>query len=300
MRVLTRNREYNRSNTILIPDLDLVEADIHDPQQLTRQLAGCDAVINLVGILNERGRKGRGFHHAHVALAEKLLEACRQNNIKRLLQMSGLNADAENGASHYLRSKGRAEELLHQNEYGIKVTSFRPSVIFGYRDSFFNRFAGLLKITPVFFPLACPGARFAPVYVIDVVEVIARLLNDRDSYGKRLDLCGPADYTLEELVRYTMEQTGRNRILIPLPDILSRLQAGIFDLFGFVYGLFGMEKPFSMDNYNSTRKDSICETNALRAYQIVPTSIEAVVPTYLGRQTIRERHDDSRDVSNKT
>ncbi len=288
--VLTRNREYKRDNIILIPNLDLIETDIHDPRQLTRHLAGCDAVINLVGILNERGNKGRGFHQVHVALVEKLLDACRQNNIRRVLQLSALNADPRDGASHYLRSKGKAEDLLHQNQDEIKVTSFRPSVIFGYGDKFFNRFAGLLKFSPGAFPLACYGARFAPVHVLDVVEMITRSLNDPASYGKRFNLCGPEIYTLAELVTYIMAQTGRRRILLLLPDVLARLQALGFDLLGVLFYYAGMEKPFSMDNYHSAQQDSICATNDFRFYQITPTAVEAVVPAYLAGQTMRGRY----------
>jgi len=289
--VLTRNREGKRENIILIPGLDLVETDIHDLEQLTEGLADCDAVINLVGILNERGNKGQGFYHAHVALTEKILEACRKNNIRRILQMSALNADAEKGTSHYLRTKGEAEDLLHWNKDGIKVTSFRPSIIFGHSDNFFNRFANLLKITPVFFPLACYQARFAPVHVIDVVEMMARSINDPVSYGKRFNLCGPKTYTLEELVRYTMKQTGTCRLIIPLGDLLSRLQAAIFD---FVPG-----KPFSTDNYNSTKMDSVCKSNDFSFYHISPVSLESVVPSYLAHQTIRARYQQFRNSSQR-
>ena len=158
LRILTRNRETCKNNLILIPNLELIETNVHDGEQLANQLCGCDAVINLVGILNEWSRNGEDFCTVHVELVKKIINACRKNGIKRLLQMSALNADVE-GISHYLRSKGEAEQLVHAAD-DIRVTSYRPSVIFGQRDSFFNRFAGLLKLFPVFFPLACPKARF--------------------------------------------------------------------------------------------------------------------------------------------
>jgi NADH dehydrogenase len=223
LKVLTRNREYHRDNLILLPGLDLVEADVHDPEQLKQHLVGCDAVINLIGILNEKGNSGKGFRRAHVELAEKLITACTENNIHRLLQMSALNADSAKGKSHYLKTKGEAENLLHANTAGINVTSFRPSVIFGKDDSFFNRFASLLKTIPLFFPLACYASKFAPVYVLDVVEMMAKSLNDSESYDQRFQLCGPKIYTLEELVNFTAESIGVKRIVIPLNDVLSRL-----------------------------------------------------------------------------
>lgn len=282
LRVLTRNREYNRENLILLPRLDLVQTDVHHPERLRQNLAGCDAVINLIGILNEQGNDGAGFLRAHVKLAENLVQACRANGVRRVLQMSALNADAVNGASHYLRSKGRAEDLLHAGDAGLRVTSFRPSVIFGPNDSFFNRFARLLRLTPVCFPLACYNARFAPVYVLDVVEMMTRSLKDPQSYDRKYQLCGPRTYTLRELVEYTARVIGVRRRIIPLNDRLSRLQAAVFD---FVPG-----KPFSTDNYLSARTDSVCEANDLARYAIEPAALESVVPRYLNRRSYRSAY----------
>lgn len=291
LKVFTRSREYNRDNLILLPNLDLVQVDIHDPEQLQQHLAGCDAVINLVGILNEKGNNGKGFEHAHVELVEKLITACQENGIHRILQMSALNADAENGKSYYLRSKGKAEDLLHSNTAGIKVTSFRPSVIFGKNDSFFNRFAKLLNTTPLFFPLACYNSKFAPVYVLDVVDIMARSLNDTDSYDKKYQLCGPKTYTLKELVNYTAKTLGLKRKIIPLNDILSRLQAAVFD---FVPG-----KPFSTDNYLSAKMDSICDVHDLARFDIEATSIESIVPKYLINTSYRSAYSQFRSESRR-
>ncbi|MBI1731364.1 MAG: complex I NDUFA9 subunit family protein [Gammaproteobacteria bacterium] len=285
LRVLTRNRERHRDNLILLPTLDLVQANIHDPEQLRRHLAGCDAVINLVGILNERGRSGAGFRAVHVELARTLVEACRANGIRRVLQMSALNADAA-GPSHYLRTKGEAEDLLH-GATDLIVTSFRPSVIFGADDSFFNRFATLLRLTPLVFPLACAGARFAPVFVEDVAEAIARTLRNPDCYGRRMQFCGPNVYSLVQLVRYTAQCAGLRRAVVPLPDVLARIQAALFDFW--LLGAF-IEKPFSTDNYLSAKLDSVCTCNDLAALGIQPTALEAVVPQYLAHGGTRARY----------
>ena len=298
LKILTRNREANKGKLILLPDLELVEANVHDSNQLTEQLADCDAVINLVGILNEHGTHGTGFQTVHVELMEKIIQACRANGIRRLLQMSALNADAVNGPSHYLRSKGAAEDLAH-GAPGMHVTSFRPSIVFGPADSFFNRFARLLKLTPLLFPLACPRARFAPVYVEDVAEAFARCLKDPDSYGKRIELCGPHVYTFEELVRYSADCAGLKRKVIPLPDFLSQVQAMSFDLMGFVFNFIGMEKPFSRDNYLSTKVDSLCSRNGLQELGISPTALEAIVPQYIGQYCRHSRYDTFRQYSGR-
>ena len=284
LRVLTRNREAHRADLTLLPGLDLVEATIHNPELLAQHLSGCDAVINLVGILNERGRNGAGFRAAHVELAHNLLTACREKAIQRVLQMSALNADIA-GPSHYLRTKGEAEDLLH-GAGDLIVTSYRPSVIFGPGDSFFNRFASLLKFAPVF-PLACANARFAPVFVEDVAEAMARTLRDPDWYGRRVQLCGPSVYTLEQLVRYTAECAGMRRAIVPLPDLLSRIQAALLDFLPF--GAF-MDKPFSTDNYLSAKADSVCTSNDFEALGIHPTALEAVVPSYLSHTGTRARY----------
>lgn len=291
IKVLTRNREYNRENMILLPGLDLVETNVHDQEQLTHQLTGCDAVINLVGILNEKGNSGDGFKNVHVELVKKILQACRENDIHRILQMSALNADAKTGRSHYLRTKGEAEDLLHNNTSGIHVTCFRPSVIFGRDDSFFNRFASLLKRIPLAFPLACYNSKFAPVYVLDVVEVMTRTLKAPESYGQHYQLCGPKTYSLQDLVQYTADIIGVERKIIPLNDILSRIQAAIFD---FIPG-----KPFSTDNYLSAKTDSVCKVHDLARFDIDATAIESIVPQYLKHYSYRSHYTDFRSEARR-
>lgn len=278
MRVPTRRYERHR-DLLVLPTLDLVQADIHDPKALIQLFAGCEAVVNLAGILNEKGHNGRGFYHAHVELAHKIAAACHKQNIKRLLHMSALNADARNGPSFYLRSKGQAEDFLH-NTRDLHVTSFRPSVIFGPEDSFFNRFAKLLKIAPRLFPLACPRVRFAPVYVDDVARAFVHALQDRHSFGQHYDLCGPHVYTLKQLVEYTASVIGVRRRVIGLSDFLSRWQAHIFE---YLPG-----KPFSWDNYQSLRVDSVCHGSF--PFGLQPTALEAIVPGYLTHRTAHSRY----------
>ncbi|SEP61962.1 NADH dehydrogenase [Ectothiorhodospira magna] len=272
VKVLTRHVSRHR-HLLVLPGVQLVAADCHDPQVLRTHFAGCDGVINLVGILNERGRDGSGFRHAHVALARTVIEAAADAQVGRVLHMSALNADAANGASHYLRTKGEGENIVHTLAGPVRVTSFRPSVIFGPGDSFFNRFARLLRLTPVL-PLACPNARFAPVYVGDVAGRMIAALEDRRTWGRRIELCGPGTYTLKELVTYTAQVMARRRLILGLSDGLSRWQARIMT---YVPG-----KPFTLDNYYSMSRDSVCQ-----GPDCCPTAIEAIVPGYLGD---RERH----------
>ena len=273
LKVPTRNREYNRDNLILLPNLELIETDIHNSDDLKELLIDCDAVINLVGILNEKRNNGKGFRKVHVELVKNLISICKVHGIRRILQISALGTDAKNGKSFYLKTKGEAEKLLHSNSVGIKTTILKPSVIFGKKDSFFNRFAKLLKICPFFFPLACYKTKFSPIYVLDVVEMIAKSINDPNSYNKSYQLCGPKTYSLKNLISFTSETLDLKCVIIPLNNTLSYIQARVFD--------FLPNKPFSTDNYLSAQTDSICECNDLFRYNIKPTAIEDIVPQYL-------------------
>ena len=272
-RVFTRRRSRSRS-LLVIPTCEVVEADVHDASSLAANLAGCDAVVNLAGILNEHSSAGDSFQDVHAELPGKLVDACRRHGIGRMLQMSALGV-AEDAPSAYLRTKFRGEQAAHAAEAdGIAVTSFRPSVIFGPGDSFFNRFAGLLALSPFVFPLACPRARFAPVYIEDVVRAFTIALDDDSTAGQRYELGGPRVYTLHELVAYTAAITSRRRLIVGLGDGLSRLQGRVFER------LPG--KPFSTDNYLSAKVDSVCSPGDLGKLGIVPRSVESVVPGYLG------------------
>lgn len=261
-----RHREFRIGSTVR-----LQETDPYDTEALQVVLKDMDCVINLVGILNEEGKST--FTGAHVDLPRSVVKAMRESGVSRILHMSALNANVNESRSRYLKTKGEGEDLVH-NSPGLEVTSFRPSVVFGRGDSFFNRFATLLKLSPFVFPLACANSRFAPVYVGDLVEAFVRALDDKSTIGQRLELCGPNSYTLQQLVEYTVKQTGRHTIVVGLPDVFARLQAHAL---GLVPG-----KPFSIDNYYSLQKDSVCSQSALTSLGIAPRSVEAVVPTYLG------------------
>jgi len=270
--ILTR-RAVRHRDLLVLPTARLAEGDVHDAEFLRQQFEGKDTVINLIGILNEKGRSGKGFARAHAELPEKVVQACRETGVPRLLHMSALHA-APTAPSHYLRSKALGEEAVHRAESpDFRVTSFRPSVVFGPGDGFLNRFAGLLRLTPGVFPLACPDARFQPVYVEDVVRAFTESLDNHKTFGQRYDLCGPQVYTLREIVEYVAQLIGRRVCVIGLPDGLSYLQAAMLE--------FMPGKPFSLDNYRSLQIDSVCEKGFPEVFGITPTSLEEIAPGYL-------------------
>jgi uncharacterized protein YbjT (DUF2867 family) len=286
VRVPTRNPGRGQHLKVL-PTVELVTANVHDPRTLGQLLAGMDAVINLIGILNQSRRAT--FQSVHADLAAKLIAAARNAKIRRLLQMSAAGADLKRGPSRYLRSKGEAEGHIHAAGTHLDFTIFRPSVIFGPRDSLTNRFASLLRLSGGFLPLARSQARFAPVYVGDVADAFVRALDDAKTYGKTYELCGPQVLTLEQLVRLTAAVARLPCRILKLPDVLGRLQAA---LLGLLPG-----KPFSLDNFRSLGIDSLCAQDGLGQLGIRPRHMLAVLPFYLGPFTAPTELDAYRRTS---
>jgi uncharacterized protein YbjT (DUF2867 family) len=279
VRVPTR-RLINGAHLKVLPTVQLVIANIHDTRVLGQLFSGVDVVINLVGILNEHGRAT--FRTVHKDLATKVLEAMRAQRVRRLLHMSSLAAGAQ-APSQYLRSKAEAEAQVRVAAATIDATIFRPSVIFGERDSLTNRFAGLLRMSHGLLPLARPRARFAPIYVNDVVEAFVRALSDRSTIGKSLDLCGPDVMTLEQLVRLTAESAHLPCHILPLPDFIAAIQGAVM---GMLPG-----KPFSSDNYRSLTIDSVCKENGAATLGLALSRMEAVVPGYLSGHSQQSQRD---------
>jgi NADH dehydrogenase len=274
--VPTRRRERAK-HLILLPTVDVVQADISAPGVLERLVRGKQAVINLVGVLH--GRRGRAaergpndygpdFARAHVEVPQAIVSACRAAGVRRLVHVSALGASPQ-APSQYLRSKGIGEQVVFAAE-DLDVTVFRPSVVFGPEDQFLNRFAGLARLLPVL-ALPSPEARFQPVYVGDVARAIASSLDDMVSHGWRYELGGPREYSLRELVELVCRMTGRRRWIVGLPGGLARLQAWVLE------HLPG--KLMSRDNLDSMKVPSV--TGAAFPFGIQPQPIEAVAPSYL-------------------
>ncbi len=287
IKALTRHKSRHKE-LLVLPNVELIEANTHHQASLEQHFSSCSAVINLVGILNENGHKTHTFQNAHVELVRTIVNACKTASIPHLIHVSALNADSENGSSEYLVTKGMGESLAFElSGDRVAVTVLRPSVIFGPQDHFFNRFASLLNILP-WFPLACGHSRLAPVYIDDVCAKIIEALENPSSVGKRINLVGPKEYTLHELVSFTAKTIGINKPIINLPDWAARLQARIME---WIPG-----KPFSIDNYNSLQTDSICdEQNAKQT-----TSIEAIVPGYIGNKNRNAKYQAFRQAARRS
>jgi len=278
VRVPTRNP----ARALRLRVLDTAElriGNVHEPGVLGQLFAGCEAVVNLVGILNPRS--GASFQAVHAELPAKVMAAARAAGVRHVLHMSALGAD-ERAPSQYLRTKAAGEAALRAPappgaQPQPAVTIFRPSVIFGPNDSLTNRFARLLSLTAGILPLARASARFAPIDVSDVARAFIRALSDRSSLGQTYELCGPEVLTLADLVRLTARVAGLPCHIVPLPDLVARLQ-------GLVMGLLP-GKPFSLDNFRSLTVDCVCRQDGCARLGIQPRHLLAELPVWLG-------HDD--------
>jgi NADH dehydrogenase len=288
--VLSRDREQHK-HLLVLPGLILENCNVYDPAALAERFRGQAVVINLVGILNERGFGGGGFRRTHTELTRGALQAARSAGVTRLLQMSSLGASVT-APSHYLRSKGDAERLIQSDAGSVDWTIFKPSVIFGPGDSFLNRFAALLATLPLVFPLAKPNALMQPVFVDDVVAAFVHCLHGGATSRQTYELGGPQRYTLREIVAFVARITRRRRLIIGLPDFVARFQAAVMD---FVPG-----RPFSSDNYRSLTIDSVCREDGFARLGIKPQSMNGAARLYLGRDEDNARLSRDRAAVGRT
>ena len=279
----TRNTESNLGLK-MIPNLEIIQLDVKDERSINILLDKTDLVINTIGILNELN-DDNSFEKIHFELTKKISLSIKQNKVKRYLHISSLNADPKS-TGKYLKSKGKAEDyLLGETALFSNVTIFRPSIVFGEDDSFFNKFATLLKIFPIF-PLACPNSKFMPVYVDDLTDYMISTINDTKSYNRKIDVTGPNEYSFRELINQTLLALKIKRLIIPLNNFLSRAQARVFQ------NLPG--KLFTMDNYESLQFDS-CSDEGFKG----SSSLEDIIPQYLNIKTKQERFEKLRKKSGR-
>lgn len=251
------------------PHVKRRSGDVYDPAFLREVLRGAHAVINLVGILNEKGDDGLGFQRVFVELPDLIMAAMHDTGVRRLLQMSALHAD--DGQSNYLKARGRAER--HVRKSPLDWTLFRASVIAGPGDGLFNRFDQLLKLAPAL-PVGRADARFQPVWVGDVAQAFVTALQDAAAIGQTYDLAGPRVLTLREIIQHTARARGRHRGVIALPDALGQLQASI--------GEYLPGKPISRDNWRSLQQDSTSQDDGLAKLGITRIDPIERLPEILG------------------
>jgi len=249
------------------------KTNVRNQASVERAVAGADVVINLVGILFEKG--AQNFGRLHVDAAERIAAASRKAGAGQLIHMSALGVSKDHEAA-YARSKAVGEELA-KTEFP-EATILRPSVVFGNDDDFFNRFAGILSLAPVF-PLAGGGeSKMQPIWVEDLTDAIVRIIETPAAQGKTYELTGPDIYSFRELMEKVLTFTGRKCLLLPVPF-------GVMRAMGAVMSLLPGRPQLTADQVTLLKYDNVAKGNCpnLNELGIRAASIDAVVPEYLRR-----------------
>ncbi len=258
-----------------VGQIHAVQANLRYPASIAAAVRDSDVVINLVGILFERGRQQ--FDTVQAMGAEAVALAASAHGAK-LVHVSAIGAD-ENSTSAYARSKAKGEKLVLAAVPG--ATILRPSIVFGPEDDFFNRFAALARFLPVL-PLIGGGTtRFQPVYVGDVADAVAKAVEGEARPGATYELGGPEILTFKEMMEYILATVERKRLLVPVPFFAAKLKAAFLQF---------MPKPLlTPDQVELLRTDNVVSADATRdgvtlsGLGIAPRAVETVVPTYLWR-----------------
>ncbi len=259
-----------------VGQIHAVQANLRYPQSVKAAMEGADAVINLVGILHESGHQT--FEDVHVSGAEAIAKAAGEQGIKKLVHMSALGVNAE-ASSQYARTK--AEGAVRVQNAFSDASILEPSVLFGPEDNFFNKFAALARLTPVF-PLIGGGhTKFQPLFVGDLAQAVVACLEKNDAVGRKFELGGPEVLSLAEIMEFIFTTIGRKRITVPLPFAVARFEAKFLQL---------LPNPIlTVDQVEMLKQDSIVSSEAvsqnrsLAGLGIKPHSVEAIVPPYLVR-----------------
>jgi NADH dehydrogenase len=255
-----------------VGQIQLLKANVRDDESVAAALKGANAAINLVGILTPRG--AQRFDSIHAQGAERIARLAAANHVARLLHVSAIGADPKSQSS-YARTKAEGEKRVRAAFPA--ATIFRPSIVFGPEDDFFNRFAWIARLSPVL-PLIGGGlTRFQPVYVGDVAQAASRVLADSATAGKTYELGGPEVLTFKELMQLMLRETHRKRILMPVPFALARIKAAFLGL---------LPKPLlKLDQVRLLETDNVVASDALtlRDLGIAPMAAEAILPSYLWR-----------------
>jgi len=249
-----------------------VAANVRDRASVAQAVEGADAVVNLVGILHEGGKQR--FKTVQGEGARVVAEEAARAGVAHLVHVSAIGADPKSNSS-YARTKAEGEAAVRQAY--PNATILRPSIVFGPEDGFFNRFAKLAQISP-FLPLIGGGAtRFQPVYVGDVAEAVMKALELPPAAGQTYELGGPKIYRFADLMRMLLAETGRKRLLLPVPFPIASLMGAVLQC---------LPMPqLTLDQVRLLKRDNVVSEGAagFSALGIAPTSVEAIIPTYLDR-----------------
>jgi NADH dehydrogenase len=254
-------------------------ANVRDRPSVARAVAGADVVINLVGILHEGGRQK--FQAVQAEGARTIAEEAARAGVQHLVHISAIGADAKSDSS-YARTKAEGEAAVRQAF--PTATILRPSIVFGLEDGFFNRFAKMAQLSPAL-PLIGGGkTRFQPVYVGDVAEAVVKAIETPAAAGQTYELAGPKIYSFAELMRLLLHEIGRKRLLMPLPFPIASLMGAAMQCLPMPQLTLDQVRLLKRDNVPSAGSAGLTDLG------IAPTSVEAIIPTYLDRYRARSHY----------
>lgn len=278
VRVAVRNvgRGYRLRLLGDVGQIEVVQANVRNPDSVARALDGAEGCVNLIGVLYEAGRQG--FQAVHAMGSKTIAEAAAAQGVTRFVQVSALGADPDS-LSKYARTKAQGEAAVRAAIPGAVI--LRPSVLFGPEDDFFNRFAAMAAISPAL-PLPGGGAtRFQPAYVTDVAAAVSRVLTEPDCAGRTYELGGPGVFTFRELMDFVLRETGKSRLLLPLPWPI----AGWIGMAAGLTTVVGIPPVLTSDQVELLKSDNVVGDGAAGFAElgITPRSVEAIAPAYLYR-----------------
>jgi len=263
-RILCRNPEIERQRLAGEKNIYPVRGDVieYTTTQLAKLMDKSDAVVNLVGIIIEKGTAG--FEKVHIEGTRKLTLAAEEAGINRFVQMSALGT-RENAISRYHKTKWEAEILVRNMKFDWTI--FRPSIVFGEEDEFVNVFAKMARLLPVL-PLIGGGhGKLQPIWVEDVCHCFVKSLVLPETYGKTYLQGGDEAFSLKELIQSIVSSMGKKRFLAPLPFPIARIQAKLFNL-------LPIKPPFTEDQITMLKEDNVCDSSEMKeVFKIQPLSL---------------------------
>lgn len=263
-----------------VGQIQLIQANVRFSESVDRAMDGATGVVNLVGVLAEKGRQN--FSTLHVEGARTIAQSAARHGVTRMVHVSALGA-ASSG-SHYARTKFAGESAVR--EAIPEAVMLRPSIAFGPGDHFFNRFASMATLAPML-PLIGGGrTRFQPIFVGDLADGVCAGLDREDARGRVFELGGPRVYTFKDLLTYITNEIDRPRALVPLPFFVAQPVGLLLD-WTFKLHPF-MDPPLTGDQVATLRRDNVvgADPSAGTLADLGVTqleSVEAIVPSYLWR-----------------
>lgn len=261
-----------------------VAANVRDDTSVASAISGSTAVINLIGILYERGHQT--FDAVHAEGAARVARVAAAEGVDRLVHVSAIGADPQ-AEARYAQSKGTGEQNVR--DAFPNATIVRPSILFGPEDSFFNFFAGIARLVPAL-PLIGGGhTKFQPIYVCDAAEAIVTALGNTSAIGKTYEIGGPKCYSFRELMDVMLGVIERRRLLVPVPFWATAIEGAVIEtamnVLAKIGGTIVPAPPITHDQVRLLRNDNIASGDlpGLNELGISPTALEAILPTYLAR-----------------